>query len=69
MAALISFVRQRSRSHRGAPVRPGGQSLVEFALVLPLFTVNSLYLNAPKVKGFSFDLEGYPWLYDVSLAQ
>ncbi len=41
--------------------------IMDNALVLPLFTVNSLYLNSPKVKDFSFDLEGYPWLYDVSL--
>lgn len=41
--------------------------IMDNALVLPMFTVNSVYLITPAVKDFSFDLEGYPWLYDVSL--
>lgn len=43
--------------------------IMENALVLPMFTVNTSYLTAPAVQGFSFDLEGYPWLYDISIAQ
>jgi peptide/nickel transport system substrate-binding protein len=43
------------------------QIIMDNALVLPMFTVNSVYLITPAVQGFSFDLEGYPWLYDVSL--
>lgn len=43
--------------------------IMENALILPLFTVNTVYLASPKLQGFSFDLEGYPWLYDVSMAQ
>ncbi|MBL8094290.1 MAG: ABC transporter substrate-binding protein [Anaerolineales bacterium] len=41
--------------------------IMDNALVLPMFTVNSVYLITPAVKDFSFDLEGYPWLFDVSL--
>ncbi len=43
--------------------------IMENALVLPLFTVNTSFLNAPAVQNFSFDVEGYPWLYDISLGQ
>ena len=43
--------------------------IMENALVLPMFTVNTSYLTAPTVQGFSFDLEGYPFLYDISIAQ
>ena len=42
---------------------------MENALALPMFTVNTSYLTAPAVQGFSFDLEGYPWIYDISIAQ
>jgi len=43
--------------------------IMENALVLPMFNVNSTYLTAPSVQGFTFDVEGYPWLYDISIAQ
>jgi len=43
--------------------------IMENALVLPLFTVNTVYLMSPKVQNFSFDLEGYPWIYDISLTK
>ncbi len=43
--------------------------IMENALVLPMFTVNTSYLSAPAVQGFSFDLEGYPFLYDISISQ
>jgi peptide/nickel transport system substrate-binding protein len=43
--------------------------IMENALVLPLFTVNTVFLNAPAVQNFSFDVEGYPWIYDISLAK
>lgn len=43
--------------------------IMENALVLPLFTVNTTYLNAPSVQNFSFDVEGYPWIYDIALAE
>jgi len=43
--------------------------IMENALVIPMFNVNSTYLTAPSVQGFTFDVEGYPWLYDISIAQ
>jgi peptide/nickel transport system substrate-binding protein len=43
--------------------------IMENALVIPMFNVNSTYLVSPSVQGFTFDLEGYPWLYDISLSQ
>jgi peptide/nickel transport system substrate-binding protein len=43
--------------------------IMQNALVLPMFTVNTSYLTAPAVQGFKFDLEGYPWIYDISLSQ
>jgi peptide/nickel transport system substrate-binding protein len=43
--------------------------IMENALVLPMFTVNTTYLTAPSVQGFTFDLEGYPFIYDISIAQ
>ncbi len=43
--------------------------VMENALALPMFTVNTSYLMAPSVEGFGFDLEGYPWLYEISLSQ
>jgi peptide/nickel transport system substrate-binding protein len=43
--------------------------IMENALVLPMFNVNSTYLTAPSVQGFTFDVEGYPWLYDISISE
>ena len=43
--------------------------IMENALVLPMFTVNTSYLAAPTVQGFVFDLEGYPFLYDISISE
>ncbi len=43
--------------------------IMENALVLPMFTVNTSYITAPAVQGFSFDLEGYPYLYDISISE
>lgn len=43
--------------------------IMDNALVIPMFTVNTSYLTAPAVQNFSFDLEGYPLIYEISLAQ
>jgi peptide/nickel transport system substrate-binding protein len=43
--------------------------IMENALVIPLFNYNRVFLLAPTVQGFSFDLEGYPYLYDVTLGK
>ncbi len=45
------------------------QIIMENALVMPMFAVNTTYLIAPSVQGFTFDLEGYPWLYDMSMTK
>jgi peptide/nickel transport system substrate-binding protein len=45
------------------------QIIMENALVMPMFTVNTSYLVDPSVQGFGFDLEGYPGIYDISLTQ
>jgi len=41
---------------------------MENALAIPMFSVNTSYLSAPSVQGFTFDMEGFPWLYDISIA-
>ena len=43
--------------------------IMENALVLPMFTVNTTYLNAPSVQNFAFDVEGYPFIYDIALSE
>ncbi len=43
--------------------------IMENALVLPMFTINTSYLNALSVQGFTFDIEGYPFIYDISIAK
>jgi len=43
--------------------------IMENALVLPLFTVNNVYMMTTSVQNFTFDLEGYPWVYDVWLTK
>ncbi len=43
--------------------------IMENALAIPMFTVNTSYLAAPSVQGFTFDLEGFPLLYDISITQ
>jgi peptide/nickel transport system substrate-binding protein len=43
--------------------------IMENALVIPMFTVNTSYLTAPSVQNFTFDLEGYPFIYDILLAE
>jgi peptide/nickel transport system substrate-binding protein len=45
------------------------QVIMENALAMPMFTVNTSYLVDPSVQGFAFDLEGYPGIYDLSLQQ
>ncbi len=41
--------------------------IMENALVLPMFTVNTSYLTSLALQGFAFDLEGYPYIYDISI--
>ncbi len=43
--------------------------IMENALVVPMFSVNTSYLVAPSVQGFTFDPEGYPYLYDMYITK
>ena len=43
--------------------------IMQNALAIPMFTVNTTYLVAPTIQGFTFDLEGYPWLYDIYMTK
>lgn len=42
--------------------------LMENAVSLPLHCYGSVYLAAQNVEGFRFDPEGFPYLYEISLA-
>ncbi len=43
--------------------------IMENALVIPIHTYGNLYVADAAVEGFMFDAEGYPLLYDVTLAK
>ncbi len=66
-AALADGDVQTDEAKRLQDYATAQKIIMDNALVLPMFTVNSVYLIAPNVKDFTFDLEGYPWLYDVSV--
>ena len=68
-AALADGDTQTDEAVREQDYVTAQRIIMENALVLPLFTVNTSYLNAPSVQNFSFDMEGYPWIYDISLSQ
>jgi peptide/nickel transport system substrate-binding protein len=68
-AALADGDTQTDEAVREQDYVTAQQIIMENALVLPLFTVNTSYLNAPSVQDFTFDVEGYPWIYDISLSQ
>jgi peptide/nickel transport system substrate-binding protein len=68
-AALADGDTQTDEAKRMEDYVTAQRLIMENALVLPLFAINTSYLNAPAVQNFSFDVEGYPWIYDISLAQ
>jgi peptide/nickel transport system substrate-binding protein len=43
--------------------------IMENALVMPLHTYNQVMLLSSSVQGWQFNFEGYPLLYDVTLAE
>ena len=43
--------------------------VMENALLVPVHCYGSLYLTDANVEGFSFDSLGYPYLYEISLAE
>ena len=68
-AALADGDTQTDEAKRMEDYVTAQRIIMENALVLPLFAINTSYLNASTVQNFSFDVEGYPWIYDISLAQ
>lgn len=68
-AALADGDTQTDDAKRKEDYVTAQRIIMENAAVLPLFAINTSYLNAPSVQNFSFDVEGYPWIYDISLAQ
>ena len=68
-AALADGDTQTDEAVREQDYVTAQRIIMENALVLPMFTVNTSYLNAPAVQNFSFDVEGYPWIYDISVSQ
>lgn len=68
-AALADADTNTDENAREADYIKAQQIIMENALVIPMFTVNTTYLTSPSVQGFTFDLEGYPWLYDISITE
>jgi ABC-type transport system substrate-binding protein len=68
-AALADGDTQTDEAKREQDYVTAQRIIMDNALVLPLFAINTSYLNRPAVQNFSFDVEGYPWIYDISLAQ
>lgn len=68
-AALVNADTNTDENVRKQEYATAQKIIMDNALVLPMFTVNVAYLTAPSVQNFSFDLEGYPWIYEISLAQ
>lgn len=68
-AALADADVQTDEAIRKQDYLTAQQIIMENALAIPMFTVNTSYIVSPSIQGFSFDLEGNPWLYDISLAQ
>ena len=45
------------------------QIIMENALVIPLHLYDRVMLMNTAVQGWRYDSEGYPWLYEISMAQ
>jgi peptide/nickel transport system substrate-binding protein len=68
-AALADADTNIDANARKADYATAQNIIMENALVLPMFSVNTSYLVAPAVQGFAFDMEGYPQLYDINLTK
>jgi len=68
-AALNDAQTQTDREKRKADYMTAQQIIMENALIIPVHNYNRAFIMNPSVQGFSFDIEGYPWLYDITLNQ
>ncbi len=68
-AALADADTNIDEAARKADYATAQNIIMENALVIPMFSVNTSYLVAPAVQNFVFDLEGYPQIYDISLTK
>jgi peptide/nickel transport system substrate-binding protein len=68
-AALADADTNTDENARKADYAKAQQIIMENALAIPLFTVNTSYLTATTIQGFTFDLEGYPQIYDISISK
>lgn len=68
-AALNDAQTQTDRDQRKADYETAQQIIMENALVIPVHNYNRVFIMSPAVQGFSFDVEGYPWLYAIQIME
>jgi ABC-type transport system substrate-binding protein len=68
-AALNDAQTQTDREKRKTDYMTAQQIIMENALIIPVHNYNRAFIMNPSVQGFSFDIEGYPWLYDITVNQ
>ncbi len=68
-AALNDAQTQTDRDQRKADYESVQQIIMENALIIPVHNYNRVFIMAPVVQGFSFDVEGYPWLYGIQIVE
>jgi peptide/nickel transport system substrate-binding protein len=67
--ALNDAQTQTDRGRRKADYETIQQIIMENALIIPVHNYNRIFIMAPVVQGFSFDVEGYPWLYGTQIVE
>lgn len=67
--ALNDAQTQTDRDLRKADYETVQKIIMENALVIPVHNYNRVFIMSPLVKGFSFDVEGYPWLYEIQIVE
>lgn len=68
-AALNDAQTQTDRDQRKADYETVQRIIMENALIIPVHNYNRVFILAPVVQGFSFDVEGYPWLYGIQITE
>lgn len=68
-AVLNDAQTQTDRDQRKADYETAQQIIMENALIIPVHNYNRVFMLAPSVQGFFFDVEGYPWLYGIQIAE